>query len=160
MPTTDGLPTPRQQNYSSIFCLARDHLRRVLGGWELCVEPLAIGAIGAVFVALIGAAGYLFRDNQRLRSIIHRLEVERDELLRRVQAAEATSYALLDVMKGVMRGEIATARTEERAHLFENAYNQLVAIERGDVNVTVVGGGSEVGQVSGGRGNEQTRTHE
>jgi hypothetical protein len=117
------------------------------------VEPLAVGAVGAVFVALIGATGYLFRDNQRLRNIIHRLESERDELLRRVQSAEATSFALLDVLKGVMLGEIRTARNEERAQLFESAYKQLVAIER-DVNI-VNNIGGEVGQAASGRGNDQ-----
>jgi hypothetical protein len=126
------------------------------------VEPLAVGAVGAVFVALIGATGYLFRDNQRLRSIIHRLESERDELLKRVQAAEATSYALLDVMKGVMRGEIRTARNEERALLFEEAYRRLQAIEHGDVTVNVsnVGHSAQVGQTASGEGIDQARTND
>ena len=118
------------------------------------MEPLAVGAIGAVFVALIGATGYLFRDNQRLRGIIRKMEIERDALVRRVEQAETTSLALLNVLKGVMQGEIRTARTEERAQLFERAYEDLVAIERGDVNITNITGGT-VGQAASGKGNAQ-----
>lgn len=118
------------------------------------MEPLLYGAVGAVFVALIAATAYLFRDNQKLRGIIRKLEAERNDLIRRVESAESTSRALLDVMKSLMRGEIRTARTEERAALFQEAYEQLLGIERGDVNVVNITGGT-VGQAASGQGNAQ-----
>jgi hypothetical protein len=132
--------------------------------------------VGIVLLMSMGGVSvFLWMDREKLRTIISRLEKEKNDLADQLAESFARQSEILNVLKFVMAGEIRTARTEEREQIFKTALGQLQNIQReinfnvssvghstptaGDSNRTDISGG-EVGQVSGGRGNDQTRKHE
>lgn len=116
---------------------------------------------------LLGLVLYLFRDDLKLRSLIKRIEKEKQDLAKQLSITIEHQAAILDVLKFVMKGEIETARNSERQAIFVEALNQLKTIERdiivnvtqsgGDLNRVGVGDNAEVsGPITAGRSNSQT----
>jgi hypothetical protein len=125
------------------------------------VENVTVFVGITLLVGMGGVSVFLWMDREKLRTIIARLEQEKNDLAEQLAESFARQSEILNVLKFVMAGEIRTARTEEREQIFKTALGQLNSIQREiNVNVSNVGHGATAGQTASGEGIDQARTHE
>jgi hypothetical protein len=116
------------------------------------VESLTVVSLvfGVVIISGIGLIAYLW-------NAYNNLQVENDRL-------QAQITTLLRLLEHYLSAEKQAAVSPFRRDLLEEILSEVRNLQRqgprGDWNVTNISGGSDVGQVSGGRGTEQTRTNE